>query len=59
MTGGRAVILGPVGFNFAAGMTGGMAYVLDLNDRFLPMLNKDSVVGPGRSVRLTVRYQTN
>jgi glutamate synthase (NADPH/NADH) large chain len=44
MTGGRAVILGPVGFNFAAGMTGGMAYVLDLHDRFLPMLNKDSVV---------------
>jgi glutamate synthase (NADPH/NADH) large chain len=44
MTGGRAVILGPVGFNFAAGMTGGMAYVLDLHDRFEPMLNKDSVV---------------
>ncbi len=44
MTGGRAVILGPVGFNFAAGMTGGMAYVLDLHDRFAPMLNRDSVV---------------
>ena len=28
---GVAVVLGPVGFNFAAGMTGGMAYVLDLN----------------------------
>ncbi|WP_374659701.1 glutamate synthase large subunit [Phenylobacterium sp.] len=44
MTGGTAVILGPVGFNFAAGMTGGMAYVLDLHDRFLTMLNTDSVV---------------
>jgi glutamate synthase (NADPH) large chain len=44
MTGGRAVILGPVGFNFAAGMTGGMAYVLDLHDRFEGMLNRDSVV---------------
>ena len=44
MTGGRVVILGPVGFNFAAGMTGGMAYVLDLHDRFAPMLNRDSVV---------------
>jgi glutamate synthase (NADPH) large chain len=44
MTGGRAVILGPVGFNFAAGMTGGMAYVLDLHDRFLTQLNRDSVV---------------
>ena len=30
MTGGRAVILGPVGRNFAAGMSGGIAYVLDL-----------------------------
>ncbi len=29
MTGGRVVILGPVGRNFAAGMTGGIAYVLD------------------------------
>jgi glutamate synthase (NADPH/NADH) large chain len=30
MTGGRAVVLGPVGRNFAAGMSGGIAYVLDL-----------------------------
>jgi glutamate synthase (NADPH/NADH) large chain len=30
MTGGRVVILGPVGRNFAAGMSGGVAYVLDL-----------------------------
>ena len=29
MTGGRAVILGPTGRNFAAGMSGGVAYVLD------------------------------
>ena len=29
MTGGRAVILGPIGENFAAGMSGGVAYVLD------------------------------
>ena len=33
MTGGIAVILGPVGRNFAAGMSGGLAYVLDLNPR--------------------------
>ena len=32
MTGGRAVILGPVGDNFAAGMSGGIAYVLDKED---------------------------
>jgi glutamate synthase (NADPH/NADH) large chain len=31
MTGGRAVVLGPVGRNFAAGMSGGIAYVLDLD----------------------------
>ena len=29
MTGGRVAILGPVGLNFAAGMSGGIAYVLD------------------------------
>jgi glutamate synthase (NADPH/NADH) large chain len=30
MTGGQAVVLGPTGRNFAAGMSGGVAYVLDL-----------------------------
>ncbi|MBO3745367.1 glutamate synthase large subunit [Streptosporangiaceae bacterium NEAU-GS5] len=30
MTGGRVVVLGPIGRNFAAGMSGGIAYVLDL-----------------------------
>ena len=33
MTGGRVVILGPTGRNFAAGMSGGVAYVLDLPQR--------------------------
>ncbi len=32
MTGGRAVILGPTGRNFAAGMSGGVAFVLDLDE---------------------------
>ena len=31
MTGGTAVVLGPVGRNFAAGMSGGVAYLLDFN----------------------------
>jgi glutamate synthase (NADPH/NADH) large chain len=31
MTGGRVVVLGPTGRNFAAGMSGGIAYALDLN----------------------------
>jgi glutamate synthase domain-containing protein 3 len=34
MTGGRVVVLGPTGRNFAAGMSGGVAYVLDLSGDF-------------------------
>jgi glutamate synthase domain-containing protein 3 len=34
MTGGRAVILGPTGRNFASGMSGGVAYVLDEDGEF-------------------------
>jgi glutamate synthase (NADPH/NADH) large chain/glutamate synthase (ferredoxin) len=34
MTGGRVVVLGPTGRNFAAGMSGGVAYVLDDDGRF-------------------------
>src|SRR3546814_8843445 len=32
MTGGRVVILGPTGRNFAAGMSGGYAFVLDIDE---------------------------
>jgi len=39
MTGGRAVILGPTGLNFAAGMSGGIAYVLDEAGDFETHLN--------------------
>lgn len=39
MTGGRAVILGPTGRNFAAGMSGGIAYVLDEEGKFPGRLN--------------------
>jgi len=39
MTGGRVVILGPTGRNFAAGMSGGVAYVWDPHDRFLTNCN--------------------
>ena len=35
MTGGRVVILGSTGLNLAAGMSGGVAYVVDLNERKL------------------------
>ena len=43
MTGGRAVILGPTGKNFAAGMSGGIAYVLDETHDFYLRLNKGLV----------------
>ncbi|MEX0685495.1 MAG: glutamate synthase large subunit [Balneolales bacterium] len=43
MTGGRVVILGPTGRNFAAGMSGGIAYVLDVNKTFEAHCNKSMV----------------
>ena len=43
MTGGRVVVLGPVGRNFGAGMSGGMAYVWD-PDRVLPALLNPEMV---------------
>ena len=39
MTGGRVVILGPTGRNFAAGMSGGVAYVWDPEGRLLENCN--------------------
>jgi glutamate synthase (NADPH/NADH) large chain/glutamate synthase (ferredoxin) len=39
MTGGRAVILGRTGRNFAAGMSGGVAYVLDEDGGFASCCN--------------------
>ncbi len=44
MTGGVAIILGPVGDNFGAGMTGGMAYVYDESDSFPRSVNEESVI---------------
>ena len=47
MTGGRTVVLGATGRNFAAGMSGGIAYVLDLNGDFEYYCNKGLVeLGP-------------
>jgi glutamate synthase (NADPH/NADH) large chain len=44
MTGGTAVILGPVGDNFAAGMTGGMAFVYDPAEALPSRINSGSVI---------------
>jgi len=43
MTGGRVVVLGPAGRNFAAGMSGGIAYVLDAYGDFAKRCNKQMV----------------
>ena len=43
MTGGRVIILGPTGRNFAAGMSGGIAYVLDENGQFPQKINNPLV----------------
>lgn len=43
MTGGRVVVLGQTGRNFAAGMSGGIAYILDLQDKFKSRCNMELV----------------
>lgn len=43
MTGGCVVVLGKVGRNVAAGMTGGLAYILDEDETFVPKVNKEIV----------------
>ena len=44
MTGGTVIILGKVGDNFAAGMTGGMAFIYDPNQEFENYVNLNSVI---------------
>ena len=43
MTGGRAVVLGEVGRNFGAGMSGGIAYVYDAKNTFEKQCNKEGL----------------
>jgi glutamate synthase (NADPH/NADH) large chain len=44
MTGGTAIILGQVGDNFGAGMTGGMAFVYDKENNFENFVNPSSII---------------
>ena len=44
MTGGTAIILGKVGDNFGAGMTGGMAFIYDVKDQFENFANPASII---------------
>ena len=43
MTGGEAVILGEVGRNFGAGMSGGIAYIYDVNSNFRLRCNEEGL----------------
>jgi glutamate synthase (NADPH) large chain len=43
MTGGIVVVIGPTGYNFAAGMTGGVAYIYDPDGTFAERCNHDLV----------------
>jgi glutamate synthase domain-containing protein 3 len=43
MTGGRVVVLGPVGRNFGAGMSGGIAYLWDADARWRSRVNREMV----------------
>jgi len=56
MTGGRVVVLGHTGINFAAGMSGGLAYVLDVDGGFRLRCNTEMVgfgdIGAGESEEL-------
>ncbi|HEU4672425.1 MAG TPA: glutamate synthase large subunit [Candidatus Limnocylindrales bacterium] len=55
MTGGTVVVLGPVGPNFGAGMTGGRAYLLDPHGRQAGRIHGESVVAERLSVALRAR----
>ncbi|KAK3037031.1 hypothetical protein RJ639_031605 [Escallonia herrerae] len=42
-TGGTIIVLGETGKNFAAGQSGGVAYVLDVDSKFQPRCNSELV----------------
>ena len=44
MTGGKVVVLGKTGINFAAGMSGGIAYVFEEDENFRINLNEEMVL---------------
>ncbi|HIC99831.1 MAG TPA: glutamate synthase large subunit, partial [Piscirickettsiaceae bacterium] len=58
MTGGTAVILGDVGVNFGAGMSGGMAFVLDVHNHLPDRLNSEMVEAIRIDTEETEAYRT-
>ena len=59
MTGGSVVILGDVGDNFAAGMTGGMAFVYDKSGDFENKVNPESVVWQNVETEYWINFLKN
>ena len=59
MTGGTVVILGNVGDNFAAGMTGGMAFIYDKSKEFEKKVNPDSVIWQDVETEYWVNFLKN
>ena len=59
MTGGIVVILGDVGDNFAAGMTGGMAFIYDINKQFDKRVNSETVVWQTPETDYWINYLKN
>ena len=55
MTGGCVVVLGKTGKNFAAGMSGGVAYVLDMDNDFYKNVNKQMV----NMEKVTSKFEIN
>ena len=59
MTGGSVVILGNVGDNFAAGMTGGMAFVYDKSGDFENKVNPESVIWQNVETEYWINFLKN
>mgnify|MGYP000170915891 FL=1 len=59
MTGGTVVILGKVGDNFGAGMTGGMAFIYDPTDEFEKYVNPESVIWQKIASKYWTEYLKN
>ena len=65
MTGGRVIVLGPTGRNFAAGMSGGIAYILDEAGDFITRCNQQMVgieeltAGEAEEVRAAIKQHAD
>ena len=59
MTGGTAIILGNVGDNFAAGMTGGMAFIYDKSKEFEKKVNPETVVWQNIETDYWIKFLKN